>query len=39
VQEQLTGTTHAMLRAVYDEAPFEELAEAMETLRTARRRA
>ena len=39
VQEQLTGTTHAMLRAVYDEVPFEELAEAMETLRTARRRA
>ena len=25
VQEQLTGTTHAMLRAVYDEGPFEEL--------------
>lgn len=39
VQEQLTGTTHAMLRAVYDEVPFEELAEAMETLRSARRRA
>lgn len=39
VQEQLTGTTHAMLRAVYDEVPFEELPEAMETLRTARRRA
>lgn len=34
VQEQLTGTTHAMLRDVYDEVPFEELAEAM-----ARRRA
>lgn len=39
VQEQLTGTTHAMLRAVYDEVPFEELAEAMEALRGARRRA
>jgi integrase len=39
VQEQLTGTTHAMLRAVYDEVPFEELAEAMESLHKARRRA
>jgi len=39
VQEQLTGTTHAMLRMVYDEGGFEDLAEAMETLRKARRRA
>jgi integrase len=39
VQEQLTGTTHAMLKAVYDEVPFEELEEAMESLRGARRRA
>lgn len=39
VQEQLTGTTHAMLKEVYDEVPFDELAEAMETLRLARRRA
>jgi hypothetical protein len=39
VQEQLTGTTNAMLKEVYDEVPFDELAEAMETLRLARRRA
>ena len=39
VQEQLTGTTHAMLKEVYDEVPFEELAEAMESVRKARRRA
>ncbi len=39
VQEQLTGTTHAMLKEVYDEVAFEELEEAMETLRKARRRA
>lgn len=39
VQEMLTGTTHAMLKEVYDEVPFEELAEAMESLRNARRRA
>lgn len=39
VQEQLTGTTHAMLKEVYDEVAYEELEEAMETLRTARRRA
>lgn len=39
VQEQLTGTTHAMLRRVYDEVPMEELEEAMEKLAKARRRA
>lgn len=39
VQEQLTGTPHAMLRAVYDEVPFEELAEAMESLQQARKKA
>jgi hypothetical protein len=39
VQEMLTGTTHAMLKEVYDEVPFEELAEAMESLQQARRRA
>jgi hypothetical protein len=32
VREQLTGTTHAMFGAVYDEVPFEEFAEAMEAL-------
>ena len=39
VQEQLTGTTHAMLKAVYDEVSFDDLAEAMERVRHARRRA
>jgi integrase len=39
VQEQLTGTTHAMLRAVYDEVPFEELEAAMGRVSQARRRA
>lgn len=39
VKERLTGTTVKMLNEVYDDVPFEVLAEAMEKLRFARRRA
>lgn len=39
VQEQLTGTTARILREVYDDVPLDELAEAMQTVAKARRRA
>jgi hypothetical protein len=39
LREQLTGTSRETLNEVYDDVTYEELAEAMELLRKARRRA